>query len=84
MKQFYLWLAVLNAPKKKAVRLLLVDRKTKKNFVSPSRFLTTGAKKNVFTVRISGGPFKQLRAAILVKYGREQIQFKPPLRLSLR
>jgi hypothetical protein len=84
VKQFYLWLAVLNAPDKKAVRLLLVDRKTRKNLVSPTRFVTTGAKKNIFTLRISGGPFKQLRAAILVKYGRDAITFQPPLRLSLR
>lgn len=84
VKRFYLWVAVLDAPAKKAVRILLVDRSTQKNLVSPTRFVTTGAKRNIFTLRISGGPFKRLRAAILVKYGRDTVPFKPPLRLSLR
>ena len=84
VKRFYIWLAVLNAPKGKAVRILLTNAGTGKNLLSPTRYVTTGAKKNIFTLRVGGGPFGSLRAAIAIKYKRDIIKFKPPLRLNLR
>ncbi len=84
VKRFYIWLAVLDAPKGKAVRILLRNARTGKNILSPTRYVTTGAKKDVFTLRVGGGPFGSLRAAIAIKYKRDIIKFKPPLRLNLR
>jgi len=84
VKRFYIWLAVLNAPKGKAVRILLSNTSTGKNILSPTRYVTTGAKKDIFTLRVGGGPFARLRAAIVIKYKRDIIKFKPPLRLNLR
>ena len=75
---------MLNAPKGKAVRILLTNTSTGKNLLSPTRYVTTGAKKNIFTLRVGGGPFRRLRAAIVIKYKRDIIKFKPPLRLNLR
>ena len=84
VKRFYIWLAVLNAPKGKAVRILLTNTSTGKNILSPTRYVTTGAKKDIFTLRVGGGPFRRVRAAIVIKYKRDIIKFKPPLRLNLR
>jgi hypothetical protein len=84
IKQFYVWLAVRRAPKGRAIRILLQDSSTDKNLVSPTRYMTTGAAKDIFTLRISGGPFRELKAAIRVKYGRRFIKFARPLRLTLR
>ncbi|MGI8594524.1 MAG: zinc ribbon domain-containing protein [Solirubrobacteraceae bacterium] len=84
VKRFYVRLEVLNAPQGKAVRILLTDASTGKNLLSPTRYVTSGAKKSVFTLRVGGGPFGRVRAAIDIKYKRDVIKFKPPLRLNLR
>ncbi len=83
-KQFFVWLSVRRAPRGRLVRILLQDSTTGKNLVSPTRYKTTGAAKDIFTLRISGGPFRPLKAAIRVLYGSRMIKFARPLRLTLR
>ena len=83
-KQFFVWLSVRRAPRGRLVRILLQDATTGKNLVSPTRYKTTGAAKDIFTLRISGGPFRPLKARIRVLYGSRMIRIARALRITLR
>jgi hypothetical protein len=83
-KQFYIWVLVRKAPKGRKVQILLKDASTGKNLVRPTSYTTTGASKDIFTLRISGGPFRPLRAQIRVRDGTDFVRFPRPLRITLR
>jgi hypothetical protein len=75
---------VRKAPKGRKVQILLKDASTQKNLVRPTRYTTTGASKDIFTLRISGGPFRPLRALVRIKYGSDFVRFPRTLRITLR
>ena len=83
-KQFYIWVLVRKAPKSRKVQILLKDASTGKNLVRPTSYTTTGSSKDIFTLRISGGPFRPLRALVRVRYGTDFVRFPRPLRITLR
>jgi hypothetical protein len=83
-KQFFIWVLVRKAPKGQKVQILLKDASTGRNLVNPTRYTTTGASRDIFTLRISGGPFRPLRAVIRIKYENDFVKFPRVLRITLR
>jgi hypothetical protein len=83
-KQFYIWVLVRKAPKGQKVQILLKDASTGRNLVNPTRYTTTGASRDIFTLRISGGPFRPLRAVVRIKYENDFVRFPRVLRITLR
>ena len=83
-KQFYIWVLVRKAPKGRKVQILLKDASTGRNLVRPTTYTTTGATKDIFTLRISGGPFRPLRALIRMRYAGDFVKFPRTLRITLR